>query len=113
MNALAVSIFLTLNLALPKLPVETVLLDDPIQSLDDINLLGVIDLLRRTKDRRQLIVSTHDERFGRLLARKLRPAHAAMRTSVIELSSWTRSGPQVRQYPVEVEPVQLRLIKAS
>lgn len=113
MNALAVSIFLTFNLSLPRLPIEAALLDDPIQSLDDINLLGVIDLLRRTKDKRQLIVSTHDERFGRLLARKLRPINDKMRTSVIELSSWTRTGPEARQYSIEMEPVQLRLIKAG
>lgn len=113
MNALAVSIFLSFNLALPRLPIEAALLDDPIQSLDDINLLGVIDLLRRTKDRRQLIVSTHDERFGRLLARKLRPIDDQMRTSVIELSSWTRNGPELRQYDVEADPIRLRLIRAG
>ncbi len=90
LNALAVSLFLSLNLALPRLPVEAALLDDPIQSLDDINLLGLVDLLRRTKDKRQLIVSTHDERFGKLLARKLRPTSGNQRTSVIELSGWTR-----------------------
>lgn len=113
MNALAVSIFLSFNLALPRLPIEAALIDDPIQSLDDINLLGVIDLLRRTKDRRQLIVSTHDERFGRLLARKLRPTTDQMRTSVIELSSWTRNGPEVKQYDVQADPIGLRLIRAG
>lgn len=113
MNALAVSIFLAFNLALPRLPIDAALLDDPIQSLDDINLLGLIDLLRRTKDRRQLIVSTHDERFGRLLARKLRPTDQKLRTSVIELSGWTRNGPEVKQHDVSAESVRLRLVRAG
>lgn len=113
LNALAVSIFLSLNLALPRLPIDAAMLDDPIQSLDDINLLGIVDLLRRTKDRRQVIVSTHDERFGKLLARKLRPANTTQRTSVIELHGWTRSGPDIRQYEIKPQEVPLRLIQSA
>lgn len=113
LNALAVSLFLTLNLSLPRLPVEAALLDDPIQSLDDINLLGLVDLLRRTKDKRQLLVSTHDHRFGKLLSRKLRPGTNNQRTSVIELSGWSRSGPEVRQYAVEPESTILKLVHAG
>jgi len=113
LNALAVSVFLSFNLALPKLPLDSVLLDDPIQSLDDINLLGMVDLLRRTKDKRQLIVSTHDERFGRLLERKLRPASSDHRTSVVQLTGWTRNGPTVQQYNVDAESVRLRMVKAG
>lgn len=97
MNALAVSVFLALNLSVRTLPMQAVILDDPLQSLDDVNLLGLIDLLRRTKDRRQLLVSTHDERFGRLLARKLRPVQDGQRTRVIELSGWGPLGPVVRE----------------
>lgn len=97
MNALAVSVFLALNLGVRTLPMQAVILDDPLQSLDDVNLLGLIDLLRRTKDQRQLLVSTHDERFGRLLARKLRPVQDGQRTRIIELSGWGPHGPVVRQ----------------
>ena len=59
-NALALSIFLALNLGMARPPLELAILDDPLQSLDDINLLGVVDLLRRCKKRRQLVISTHD-----------------------------------------------------
>jgi len=96
MNALAVAVFLSFNLGMPKLPIETAMLDDPLQSLDDINLLGLIDLLRRTKDERQLIVSTHDPRFGHLLQRKLRPINERQRTITIEFTGWTRRGPDYR-----------------
>ena len=113
LNALAVSVFLSFNLALPNLPLQAAMLDDPIQSLDEINLLGLVDLLRRTKDKRQIIVSTHDARCGRLLARKLRPASTVESTSVIEFRGWKRSGPDVLQYPVEADVTPLRLAAVS
>lgn len=109
-NALAVSVFLALNMGVPRLPLSAAMLDDPLQSLDDINLLGLVDLLRRTKDRRQLLVSTHDSRFGELLSRKLRPSDENGRTIVIELEGWSRQGPNVNTREVKSDPVPLRLI---
>lgn len=113
MNALAVCTFLSLNLGVSNPPLEAAILDDPLQSLDDINLLDLIDLLRRTKDQRQLFVSTHDVRFGNLLARKLRPGSAEQRTVVIELEGWSRTGPSVTTRDVQCDPVPLRLVTAS
>lgn len=113
LNALAVSVFLALNLGVSRPPLHSAILDDPLQSLDDINLLGVVDLLRRTKDRRQLIVSTHDTRFGNLLARKLRPVTPHGRTRVIELYGWTRTGPRIEARDVDADAVPLRLVGAS
>lgn len=109
-NALAVSVFLALNIGIPKLPLPIAILDDPLQSLDDINLLGLVDLFRRTKDRRQFLVSTHDAHFGGLLSRKLRPADENGRTIVIELNTWSRSGPTVVTRDVRSDPVRLRLV---
>jgi len=113
MNALAVCTFLSLNLGVSRPPLDAAILDDPLQSLDDINLLGLIDLLRRTKDQRQLFVSTHDLRFGQLLARKLRPGSSEQRTVVIELEGWSRTGPTVTAHDVHCDPVPLRLVAAS
>jgi len=110
MNALAVCTFLSLNLGVSRPPLDAAILDDPLQSLDDINLLGLIDLLRRTKDQRQLFVSTHDARFGQLLARKLRPGSSEQRTVVIELEGWSRTGPLVRARDVNCDPAPLRLV---
>jgi hypothetical protein len=109
-NALAVSIFLTLNLGLPSIPLATALLDDPLQSLDDVNLLGLIDLLKRTKDRRQLVLSTHDRRFGQLLARKLRPIDGGQRTRVLEFKNWDRSGPTVEQSEIVLQRESLLVV---
>jgi hypothetical protein len=108
MNALAVSVFMALNLG-SRPPIDAALLDDPLQSLDDVNLLGLVDLLRRAKDHRQLLVSTHDERFGNLLARKLRPSGPDQRTVVIELGSWSREGPLVRRRDISGDVTAVRL----
>ena len=79
-NVLAVSVFLALNLTVRNLPLQCAILDDPLQSLDDLNLLGLVDVLRHVKDRRQMFISTHDLRFGALLRRKLRPVESGHRT---------------------------------
>lgn len=106
LNALAVAVFLALNLGVPSVPLRSAILDDPLQSLDDVNLLGLIDLLRRTKDLRQLLISTHEHRFGDLLERKLRAVHPEGRTLVIEFTSWGRDGPTLHRHeaPVEERP---------
>jgi DNA repair exonuclease SbcCD ATPase subunit len=100
-NALALAIFLTLNLSTPGAPLASLLLDDPLQSLDRINLLGLVDVLRRTSPQRQLLVATHDNAFGQLLARKLRPAHQGNKTIVIRLDGWSRSGPSIERTSIE------------
>lgn len=109
MNALAAAVFLSFNLGMPKLPIETAMLDDPLQSLDDVNLLGLMDLLRRTKERRQLIISTHDSRFSRLLQRKLRPIKERQRTVAIEFIGWSRIGPDFRVEDIapDLEPLRI------
>jgi len=101
LNALALSIFLALNVCARDVPLRTLILDDPLQSLDDINLLGLVDLLRRLSDRRQLILSTHDTRFSSLLERKLRPVRPNGRTLSISVDSWTREGPAIRVQEVQ------------
>ena len=110
MNALAVSVFLALNVGISRPPLSVAMLDDPLQSLDDVNLLGLVDLFRRTRGRRQLLISTHDGRFGSLLSRKLRPANEAGRTIVVELDGWGRRGPIVTTREVKSDPVRLRLV---
>lgn len=113
LNVLAVSTFLSLNLAIETLPLQLVALDDPLQSLDNVNLLGLADLLRRVAAERQVIVSTHDDRLASLLSRKLRPTGDLDRTRLIELDAWTRDGPQIDQRDIEGDRVPLRLVAAS
>lgn len=109
MNALAVSVFLAFNLGVKSLPIQAAMLDDPFQSLDDVNLLGVIDLLRRVREKRQLFVSTHDPRFGQLLERKLRPVRD-QRTVIIEFTGWDQGGPSIRARGTEPDREPLRIL---
>jgi ABC-type lipoprotein export system ATPase subunit len=90
-------------------PMSAALLDDPLQSLDNVNLLGLIDLLRQIRPERQLVVTTHDTHFGDLLERKLRPLEG-QRTVRIDLTGWSRSGPVVHQRRIESGRTDLRLV---
>ena len=112
MNVFAVSVFLALNLGIPTLPLRVAILDDPLQSLDDLNLLGLIDLLKRIRERRQLMVSTHDSRFASLLERKLRPVADSQRTIVVELSGWSSEGPLATQRDVTRDRAPIRIAAA-
>jgi len=113
LNVLAVAIFLSLNLAIPTLPLQLVALDDPLQSLDNVNLLGLADLLRRVKATRQVIVSTHDERLAELLERKLRPVGPGERTIRIDLEGWTPDGPSVSAADVTPDVAPFRLVASA
>jgi len=112
MNVVAVSVFLALNLGIPTLPLSVAILDDPLQSLDDLNLLGLIDLLKRMRERRQLMVSTHDSRFASLLERKLRPVSDDQRTILVELSGWSSEGARVTQRDIVPDLVPIRIAAA-
>lgn len=52
---------------------ECIFIDDPIQSMDSINILSTIDLLRSivVNNNRQIILSTHDANFHNLLRKKI------------------------------------------
>ncbi len=76
LNILSLSIFLAsaLNATTPEgKPLDTILIDDPIHSMDSINILSTIDLFRIISStlNKQIIISTHDENFYELLKRKI------------------------------------------
>jgi len=74
-NILSLSIFLAraLHAKNGTEDVGCIFIDDPIHSMDSINILSTIDLLRSLslKFNRQIILSTHDRNFFELLQRKL------------------------------------------
>lgn len=113
-NVVALSIFLSLNLGIPNIPLKTLMLDDPLQSLDDINFLGFIDLIRRTRGDggRQIFLSTHDDRLSGLLKRKLRPVKESQQTRVFSFLDWTREGPEIEESVIEREESPMRLAEA-
>ena len=109
LNILAVAVFLALNLSNENPPVELVILDDPLQSLDGVNLLGLADLLRKLRGRRQMMISTHNELLASLFQRKLRSVQPEERTRIVSLTAWSREGPTVIQREAANEPAELVL----
>lgn len=58
-SALSLAFFLSLNKVYSKVPI--ILIDDPFQSLDEVNVASLTDLLRCELNHCQLIVSSHEE----------------------------------------------------
>jgi exonuclease SbcC len=76
LNILSLSIFLAKALNTTDSqgkPIDCIFIDDPIQSMDSINILSTIDLFRSivTNMGKQIILSTHDESFQNLLKKKM------------------------------------------
>ncbi|QKJ66835.1 hypothetical protein HQN60_09050 [Deefgea piscis] len=76
LNILSLSVFLARALHAKDNKgdsLDVILIDDPIQSMDSINVLATIDLLRNISLQcdKQIIISTHDENFFGLLQKKI------------------------------------------
>jgi DNA repair protein SbcC/Rad50 len=87
-NILSLSIFLAKALLKKNKGLNTIFMDDPIQHLDNLNILSFIDLLRTITNQldKQIILSTHNENFYKLIKRKLDPAYTS--SKFIELESF-------------------------
>ena len=96
-NIAALSHFLAMGWSAGERSLPFVLLDDPVQSMDDVNVLGFADPSRHLRTSRQLIISTHERRFAGLLERKLAPRSATDATLVLEFLGWDRSGRSATQ----------------
>lgn len=78
LNILSLCIFLAKALNVrddDENPIDCIFVDDPIQSMDSINILSTIDLFRSivVNHGKQIILSTHDENFHNLLKKKIPP----------------------------------------
>ncbi|MEI3604533.1 SMC family ATPase [Pseudogracilibacillus sp. SE30717A] len=96
MNVVAISIFFALALRQQCTRLSTILLDDPVQSMDDINILAFIDILRSISSEeitltlnKQVIMSTHDEKIFRLMTKKFR----FLNTKTFKFLDYNESGP--------------------
>jgi DNA repair exonuclease SbcCD ATPase subunit len=96
LNVVALSYFLGLALNAGDGALPFIVLDDPLQTMDVLGVLGFADLCRRLREQRQLILTTHDRRFAALLARKLAPRVTDTRTILHEFEGWTADGPELR-----------------
>ncbi len=73
-NNLALSVFLGINLATKELPLDLILMDDPIQNMDDINIHSFIEILKQIAlyNDKQILISTHDEKIAKYMQSKLK-----------------------------------------
>lgn len=89
-NILSLSIFLAraLHVTANGKTVKCIFIDDPIHSMDSINVLSTIDLLRNISKKfdRQIVLSTHDRNFFELLQKKL--PHDEYGSKFIELETF-------------------------
>ncbi|WP_283750906.1 AAA family ATPase [Bacillus cereus] len=80
LSIVSLSIFLTIALGQKDNPFRCYFMDDPIQTLDDLNVLSFVDLIRTelTNDNQenrfmdQLFITTCDESFEKLISHKMR-----------------------------------------
>ncbi len=91
LNILSMSIFLAKALHVKDNEgnsIDCIFIDDPIQSMDSINILSTIDLLRSivVNLNKQIILSTHDDNFQSLLKKKM-PEHL-FKAKYIELETF-------------------------
>ncbi|HDR6277713.1 MULTISPECIES: AAA family ATPase [Bacillus] len=72
-NVLAVCIFLALNYSQKWTNLKFLGIDDPFQNLDDINIFSFLDVLSQIvfAQRKQVLISTHNEKFASLLRMKM------------------------------------------
>jgi len=102
-NVAALTYFLALSWTAEGHALPFLLLDDPLQSMDDVNVLGFSDLCRHIRRGRQLIVSTHEQRLAGLLERKLAPRGDGGGLRVVRFVGWDRSGPKIDTSVIEAQ----------
>ena len=90
-NSIALSLFLAMSLKQKWSSLQLIGMDDPIQSMDEINVISFIDLLRLfvEKHQKQIIISTHDQSFYKMMLKKFRYYDLA----TIEYSAYGDQGP--------------------
>lgn len=110
-NMTALTYFLALAWATGKRAMPFICLDDPLQDMDDVNVLAFTDLARHLREDRQLILTTHERRFAALLRRKLAPRTDNERLRLITFTGWSRDGPEYWEDLVDYVPTtDLRLL---
>lgn len=64
LSALVISFTLALNKVYGNKKLSSILIDDPLQSMDDINMISFIELMRNEFVDKQIIMSTHEDEIS-------------------------------------------------
>jgi hypothetical protein len=71
LNALALAIFLGIGSAQSVTTMDFLLLDEPVQNLDDVHFLALVTLLKRVALTSQVIISTADKNIAEIIHRQV------------------------------------------
>lgn len=87
LNTAALTLFIALHLSVPK-NLPWLILDDPVQSMDDVHIAHFAALLRTLakEQGRQIIIAVHDRQLFEYLRLELSPAFAEDSLLTLELS---------------------------
>ncbi|MDF0597739.1 AAA family ATPase [Psychromarinibacter halotolerans] len=87
LNTAALTLFLALHLAVPK-NLPWLILDDPVQSMDDIHISNFASLLRTLAKEhgRQIVIAVHDRQLFDYLSLELSPAYPEDSLLTLEMS---------------------------
>jgi len=103
-NALALAVFLSLNAAQEWCPLDSALIDDPLQNMDDVNVLSFVDMVKTLVGERQLLLSTCVPHLHRLLVDKLRPRAEGERLISHRFEALTEDGPTIEEDLIDYVP---------
>lgn len=94
-NSIALSLFLAMSLKQKWSPLQLIGMDDPIQSMDEVNVISFIDLLRLfvDKHKKQIIISTHEYSFYKMILKKFRYHNL----TIIEYGAYGDNGPRIKK----------------
>lgn len=70
LSATVISLMLVLNKVFNQSKLGTILIDDPLQTLDEINTHSLVELLKYNFSGQQLILSTHEDRYSKFIRYK-------------------------------------------
>lgn len=70
LSGLIISFTLALNKVYEKKSLDVLMIDDPVQTMDEINIASFTELLRNEFSNKQIILSTHEEEISRYIRYK-------------------------------------------
>ncbi|MGP9039849.1 AAA family ATPase [Cytobacillus kochii] len=99
-NSIALSLFLAMSLKQKWSSLQLIGMDDPIQSMDEVNIISFIDLMRLfiDKHKKQIIISTHDHSFYKMILKKFRYHNL----TTIEYEAYGDKGPSIKMHDQDI-----------
>lgn len=88
LTGIIISLTLTLNKIYGTENFSCILIDDPVQTMDDLNIASLVELLRNEFKDYQMIMSTHEEDFSRFIRYKYEKYNLVTKRHKLNEMSW-------------------------